>query len=186
MLCSGKSQNELTSKIRRCKGTSLTFFHVWSSQSVIFFFFGQVKLACLAPISKMPQRFPKWSPGPSAHVSRNFSSCFPCYECNLICYFSGSWIGAIIYMGCPRSSSFWDLWLSWQTLLDLGPWSSIPWAVGDVGEHRWLWAVGGGRRGCFGVCMEREYSNALRETSSNTANDFGFVFSLQKHHNPSK
>lgn len=55
------------------------------------------------------------------HVSRNFFSCFSCYACNLICYFLGSWIYAIIYLGCPMwpsSSLFWDLWLSWQSLLD--------------------------------------------------------------------
>lgn len=85
-------------------------------------------------------RFPKQCcPGCSAHVNRNFFSCFSCYACNLICYFLGSRIRAIICSGCPTwpsSSLFWDLRLSWQSPLDSRTSEQHPSGCGKRGRTR--------------------------------------------------
>lgn len=97
-----------------------------------------MELAHLVVTSKMLGRFPMYCcPGCTARVSRNFFSCFSCYACNLIWHFLGSWIYATIYSGCPtwpRPSLFWDLWLSWQSLLDFRTLQAAEtWASSDRG-----------------------------------------------------
>lgn len=63
-----------------------------------------------------------------------------------------------LVLGClallSESAGYWDLGAAYLGLME------------DGGKRGWLWAVGGGRRGCSGVCMEREYGNAQHETIS--------------------